>query len=363
MSYTADNRVVMTLDAGGTNFVFTAIKGCQEIVKPITKPSNAHDLEKCLKGMIDGFKQVRASLVEEPVAISFAFPGPADYPNGIIGDLVNLPAFRGGVAVGPMLEEIFKIPVFVNNDGDLYAYGEAIAGFLPAVNELMEKSGRIKKYRNLMGFTLGTGFGAGIVHNNQLYIGDNSAAAEVWALSNIVDSSTNIEELISIRAVRREYARQVGIAFDKSPNPKEIYDIAMGTAKGDKEAALKSYRKFGLALGDAISNMLTVMDCIAVIGGGVAGAKELFFPAMFEVLRGKFENGNNRIAQNVFNLDDENELAAFAQGEVRIIDVPFTDKKIPYDSHVRLGVGITKIGASTAISIGAYSFALSQLDK
>jgi glucokinase len=30
-----------------------------------------------------------------------------------------------------MLEEKFGIPLFVQNDGDLFAYGEAIAGFLP----------------------------------------------------------------------------------------------------------------------------------------------------------------------------------------------------------------------------------------
>lgn len=363
MNCTTDNRVVMTLDAGGTNFVFTAIKGCKEIVKPITKPSNAHDLDKCLKGMIDGFKQVRASLHVEPVAISFAFPGPSDYPNGIIGDLANLPCFRGGVAIGPMLEEIFGIPVFVNNDGDLYAYGEAIAGFLPWVNELLEKSGRIKKYKNLVGFTLGTGFGGGIVHNGELYIGDNAAAAEVWAMSNIIDPSTNIEELISIRAVRREYARQLGIAFDDAPTPKDIYDIAIGKKAGDKDAALLSYRKLGLALGDVMANVLTTLDAIAVIGGGVAGAKDLFLPAVFEVLRGKFGNGNYRLDQKVFNLEDEQELTSFVQGETRIIEVPFSTKRIPFDPYIRLGVGITRIGASTAISIGAYAFALKQLDK
>ena len=52
------------------------------------------------------------NLKTRPVAISFAFPGPADYPNGIIGNLPNLTAFRGGVALGPMLEEKFQLPVF-----------------------------------------------------------------------------------------------------------------------------------------------------------------------------------------------------------------------------------------------------------
>ena len=59
-------------------------------------------------------------------------------PNGIIGDLGNLPGFRGGVALGPMLEDKFGIPIFINNDGDLFVYGEAIAGFLPYVNGLLE---------------------------------------------------------------------------------------------------------------------------------------------------------------------------------------------------------------------------------
>ena len=95
------------------------------------------------------------------MAISFAFPGPVDYPAGIVGDLGNLPGFRGGVALGPMLEDRFKLPVFINNDGDLFTYGEAICGFLPYVNERLKAAGSAKQYKNLFGVTLGTGFGAG----------------------------------------------------------------------------------------------------------------------------------------------------------------------------------------------------------
>ena len=60
-----------------------------------------------LATLVEGFMAVKSKLSEKPVAISFAFPGPADYPNGIIGDLPNLPAFRGGVALGPFLENRF----------------------------------------------------------------------------------------------------------------------------------------------------------------------------------------------------------------------------------------------------------------
>ena len=45
--------------------------------------------------------------MEEPVAISFAFPGPADYEHGVIGDLPNFPAFCGGVALGPFGRKVW----------------------------------------------------------------------------------------------------------------------------------------------------------------------------------------------------------------------------------------------------------------
>ena len=202
MSYQTDNRIVLTLDAGGTNFVFSAIKGMQSIVEPVTLPSNGDNLDKCLHTILDGFKTVISKLNDKPVAISFAFPGPADYPNGIIGDLGNLPSFRDGVALGSMLQEQFNLPVFINNDGDLFAYGEAIAGLLPEVNEILEKAGNPKRYRNIFGITLGTGFGGGLVVNNQLYIGDNSAGAEIWLMRNGIDVYCFAEEGASIRAVQ-----------------------------------------------------------------------------------------------------------------------------------------------------------------
>ena len=83
--YRHDNRIVITLDAGGTNFVFGAMRACEYITDPITYPSNAHDLDLCLDTMVKGFHEVIDRLDEKPVAISLAFPGLADYPNGIIG--------------------------------------------------------------------------------------------------------------------------------------------------------------------------------------------------------------------------------------------------------------------------------------
>lgn len=75
--YRYDSRVVITLDAGGTNFVFGAMQANKFIVEPITMPSNAQDLDRCLSTMVEGFRAIIAKLETKPVAISFAFPGPA----------------------------------------------------------------------------------------------------------------------------------------------------------------------------------------------------------------------------------------------------------------------------------------------
>ena len=66
-----------------------------------------------------------------------------------------------------------QIVVF-NLDGDLYAYGEALGGVLPEINERLAKAGSAKRYHNLIGYTFGTGLGIGTVINGELNRGDNS---------------------------------------------------------------------------------------------------------------------------------------------------------------------------------------------
>ena len=84
-----------------------------------------------------------------------------------------------------------ECPVIINNDGDLFAYGEAMAGFLPKVNSMLADAGSPKRYRNLFAVTLGTGFGGGIVRDGQLLgkghnqvesLHDPTAHAEILAL-------------------------------------------------------------------------------------------------------------------------------------------------------------------------------------
>ncbi len=359
-----DSRIVMTLDAGGTNLKFSAIRGNKLLLGPVSVPSEADNLERCLANIVRGFENIRASVPEAPVAISFAFPGPADYPAGIVANVGNLPAFRGGVALGPMLEERFGIPVFLNNDGDLFVCGEAIAGFLPYVNSLLEHAGNPKRYRNLFGITLGSGLGGGIVINGELLIGDNSAGGEAWLLRHKRDAKMNAEEGASIRAVRKVYAQISGIPFEQAPEPKTIFEIGMGRAEGNADAAREAFRQMGEIAGDAVAQALTLIDGLVVVGGGISAAAPLFLPALVDAMNSVFERDGNpmpRLVPRTFNFDDATQRADFLKSSARELSVPGSTRKVFYDPIQRTAVGLSRLGTSEAVAIGAYAYALNRL--
>lgn len=363
--YKNDARVVLTLDAGGNSMRFCAMKGEEFILDPITLPSNANDLDLCLETMVTGFKTVVNQLGHvQPVAISFAFPGPADYPNGIIGGyLPNFPSFRDGVALGPYLNRVFGIPVFINNDGDLFAFGEALSGALPEVNERLSALGSSKRFNNLIGYTFGTGCGIGCVINGQLNRGDNSCV-ETYCLPNPHIGGVILEDSIAIRAVKRVYAEQSG-EQDPSLSPKDIYDIAEGLREGNAHAARAAFEELGHVAGAAIAISAQLMDGLVVIGGGISASKKYFMPALLEEMRGtrKTLSGETvqRVQMKVYNLDDEAEFQAFARGEARQLKIYGSEETVTYDPQKRIGIITDKIGTSKAISVGAYDFALDQL--
>lgn len=358
-----DKRIVMTLDAGGTNLVFSAIRSGEELIEPITLPAKADNLGNCLENLVRGFKSVLEVLPEAPVAISFAFPGPADYPAGIIGDLANFPSFRGGIPLGPFLKEKFGIPVFINNDGNLFAYGEALTGVLPEINSRLEAAGSQKRYNNLLGVTLGTGFGGGVVINGDLLLGDNAAGGDVWCFRNKKYQHLIVEESVSIRAVKRVYGELSG---DKTElEPKDIYDIAEGLKTGDRKAAIASFEELGEMAGDAVSSAITIIDGLIVIGGGLAGASKFILPAMIREMNSSLEMINGvsfgRLQMKVYDLEDEAEFMQFAKGEAVKVKIPDTDKIVDYDPMKRIGIAVSKQGTNKSVALGAYVYALNHL--
>jgi len=362
--YEYDHRIVLTLDAGGTNMVFSAIQSNMEIIEAYCLPAYADDLQKCLDTLIEGFTHVWNQLPKAPVAISFAFPGPADYKNGIIHDLPNFPSFRGGIPLGPFLEEHFHIPVFINNDGNLFAYGEALAGALPTLNERLKKQGYHKEYRNLIGVTFGTGFGSGVVINKQLLTGDNDCGGDVWVFRNKLFPHMIAEESVSRRAITRVYNEQTEIK-DETLTPKDIFRIAEGEIAGDRQAAVRSFKQLGEVAGDVIAHLLTFGDGIVVIGGGIIGAAKYIMPTLIDELKSSLSTFSgatlSRLQMEVVDAQDEDSLKQAVLEEGREMEIPNTNKKISYNPHKKTFIMTTSLGTSTAISLGAYAYALHQL--
>ena len=355
----------MTMDAGGTNLVFSAIQSGEEIVPPVTLPSYPSNLRKCLDTIISGFEDVKKILIEEPVAISFAFPGPADYDNGVIGDLSNFPSFRGGVALGPLLKKKFEVPVIISNDGDLFTLGEAVAGFLPDLNQMLKENELQKEYTNLIGITLGTGFGCGIVVNNMICRGDNSAAGEMWIMRNYKEPEFIAEEGVSIRGIQRFFSHASG--EDHNYTPKEIHEIALGKRKGNKAAAIKAFEEMAVVIAEALANAIILIDGPVVIGGGMAGASELLIPRIVDHLNGSIQTYKgekiSRLVSNLFNMEDSSSCSSFYSSVTEYVEIPFTKQKVIYNRSKAVPVGKSKLGTSRAICIGAYAVALTSLDQ
>ena len=372
--YENDQRIVLSLDAGGTNFVFSAIQAYHQVVEPICLPAVTDNLEGCLQLLEQGFRQVIRELEHPPVAISFAFPGPADYAHGIIGDLPNLKAFRGGVALGPWLEECFGLPVFINNDGNLFAYGEALAGMLPQVNAQLREAGSQRAYRNLLGITLGTGFGAGVVIDGTLLTGDNGCGGDVWCMRNIEEPSLIAEESVSIRAVKQVYQELAG-RDAASLSGKDIYEIAEGRREGDAEAARQSFARMGHMAGETIAAALDIVDGLVVIGGGIMGASHYILPSLVDALNGKVHTRAGDtfplMQSHAYNWEDESQRSAFMDSGAQQISVPLpmrdgarltmTERSVPYLRHKAVCVCKSRNGASTSIMYGAYAYALANL--
>jgi len=69
-----------------------------------------------------------------------------------------------------------------------------------------------------------------------------------------------------------------------------------------------------------------------------------------------------RLAPIAFNIEDPSDRESFLRGAVRHVEVPGSGLRIPYDPMRRTAVGITRLGTSEAVAVGAYAFALRELD-
>lgn len=88
---------------------------------------------------------------------------------------------------------------------------------------------------------------------------------------------------------------------------------------------------------------------------------------MLEEMRSplKMMNGTSfcRMQTEVLNLDDEASLRRFVSNGGRPLKVYGSEKVVLYDAGKQIGVTVSRLGASRAVSVGAYVYALNHIGQ
>jgi glucokinase len=188
----------------------------------------------------------------EVQAIGIGVPSVVDVEKGIVYDVVHIPSWKE-VHLKELLEKRYNISVFVNNDANCFALGEYYFG-------------KSKGKPNMIGLTIGTGLGAGVIINGHLYAGKNCGAGEF----GMVDY---LEQNYEFYASGSFFKNVYGL------NGEEVFKKAQS---GDKES-LKLYEELGMHLGNAVKLIMYTYDTeLIILGGSVQLAFEFFEKSMWE---------------------------------------------------------------------------------
>ena len=115
-----------------------------------------------MNDLIDAVGQLRR---ENTAAIGIGVPGLVQQPEGVILTLPNIPGAEHMNMRAQMAERL-RLPVSVDNDANCFTLAEALHG-----------AG--KGHDIVVGITLGTGVGGGMVLDGKLYHGSHGYAAEI----------------------------------------------------------------------------------------------------------------------------------------------------------------------------------------
>jgi glucokinase len=261
-----EEKAIIGLDLGGTKILSGLISQRGEVIgKPYTLPTGGKDPGKAIVNRI--FTAIDKSLeyaslkIEDISGIGIGATGPLDMKRGLILDCPFLPTLKN-FPLSKTVHERYGIPVYLDNDANCFALGEYFFG-----------AGR--EFESVLGYTLGTGLGCGIVINGKIFTGATQHAGEVGTSPY---RGETIEDIVSGGGLSRIYKDICGL---EKPG-REISDLA---EKGEK-SALQTFEQFGEHLAYAISWGINMIDPdIVILGGSIANEIDLFSHAMEKSLR------------------------------------------------------------------------------
>jgi glucokinase len=221
--------------------------------------------------------------------IGVGAPGPLDRKRGIVVTTPNL-----GWTDFPLRDVISsatKLPVRIDNDANCATLGEWWLGAAAGAN-------------NVIGMTIGTGIGGGIILNGRLYHGSSDVAGEIGHTTIDVTGrrckcgNYGCLEAYASGPSIADRAREAVASDDGALLVRmvggELSRITAATvyeaARGGDEVALDVVRETARLLGVGIANLLNIFNPdVVVIAGGVTHAGEaLFEPLKREVRKRAF---------------------------------------------------------------------------
>jgi len=246
------NKKIIGVDLGGTNLRVGRIKN-GSIEDSINESINPNGSKKKVLEQIS--KAIDKVYKKDIKGIGFGVPAIVDMEKGIAYEASNIPSWKK-VYIKRYFEKRYNVPVKVNNDSNCFTLGEALFG-------------EGKKYKNLVGITLGTGVGAGIVFNGKLYCGHNCGAGD---FGEVVYKEGIFEDYCSGKFFKKQY-RMNGI---------DVYEKAR---KGDRKA-ISIFNEYGRHLGKLLDMVIKSVDpeCI-VIGGAISSSYKYFQESMLTSLK------------------------------------------------------------------------------
>ncbi|MEO8415660.1 MAG: ROK family protein [Ginsengibacter sp.] len=247
-----NDKGIIGIDLGGTN-----IRGALVINNALQE---IHSKRVNSQGTVEEVVEELFSLTDELInsgvtSIGIGVPGLVNVEEGLVYDVVYIPSWKE-VPLQKRMEDRYHIPVYINNDANCFALGEYYFG-------------KGKGSNSLIGLTLGTGLGAGIIINKKLYEGKNGGAGE-FGMPDYLEHS--YEYYASGQFFQNVYNISGEIVFEN--------------AKSGDPGALKMYEVLGTHIGNAIKMMLYALDVeLIILGGSVRYAFPYFSKNMWQQLK------------------------------------------------------------------------------
>ena len=297
------------IDLGGTNIAVGLVNEEHKIVVKKTTPTLANRepeaivadmarlcLEACAEQGID---------IKDVANIGIATPGVANPVNGCVEYTNNLP-FRRFPIVDILANDlgIDRSIVKIANDANAAAWGEAVAGAAKGSNS------------SIM-VTLGTGVGGGVIINNSILVGFNSAAGE---LGHIVieqdgvpcscgrrgcwEAYSSATALIRMTKEAVEECKKSGRYTSMLKAERISGRTACDAMRAGDEVGKEVYDKYVKYLATGIANLVNIFQPEVIsLGGGVSNEGQSLIDAILPAVRAEqygsafVEHTQIRIAQ------------------------------------------------------------------